>query len=166
MRQHNQDPDRLISEIARQLKHPVALDPALGERTMAEIRQVKPPRRHLAWIGLAVAASLAAFAVFLGRENSDEAVNQGVAFSLDAPAASRVSLVGDFNNWDPSATPLERVSSAGRWEAVLSLTPGRYQFTYVVDGSLWVRDPGLPQATGDDFGQPTSVITVLNRGRS
>ena len=162
-----EDSDRLIGEIARQLKHPVALDPALGTRTMAEINRASSrSRRPIAWIGVGLAAGLAAIGVYLTRGGVAGAGDQRVSFSLEAPTASRVSLVGDFNNWDPSATPLERVSSDGRWETSVPLNPGRYQFTYVIDGSRWVRDPGLPPATGDDFGQPTSVITVPGHGRS
>jgi 1,4-alpha-glucan branching enzyme len=120
----------------------------------------------LIWAGLALAAGLATLAFFLGRGGGRIATAPGVAFWLDAPGASQVSLVGDFNNWDPAATPLVRVSDRGRWETVVPLTPGRYSFTFVVDGSQWVRDPRLPQAVGDDFGQPTSVITVPTRGRT
>lgn len=158
--------DPLIEEVARQLRRPVSLDPGLDARVMAEIGRARPPRRPLAWIGLALAAGLGLLAFFMGRTGRRPAADQGISFTLDAPGASRVTLVGDFNNWDPAATPLVRVSETGRWETVVPLTPGRYQFTFVVDGSQWVRDPLLPQATGDDFGQPTSVITVLSHRRS
>ena len=158
-------PDRLIDDVARQLRYPVPINPALNERVLAEISRSPVTRRPaLAWMGLALAAGLALIA-FVTSRKSTAAENEGVAFSLDAPQATQVSLVGDFNNWDPAATPLAK-GSAGRWEAVVPLTPGRYQFTFVIDGSRWVRDPALPQAVGDDFGQPTSVITVLHRGRS
>jgi hypothetical protein len=162
---HEREPDRLIDDVARRLRSPVPLDPALNSRVLAEISRNPAARRPaIAWMGLAVAAGLALIALVLSRRGA-AGENEGVAFSLEAPQATRVSLVGDFNNWDPAATPLER-GSAGRWEAVVPLTPGRYQFTFVVDGSQWVRDPALPQAVGDDFGQPTSVITVTHRGRS
>ena len=87
-----------------------------------------------------------------------------VEFVLDAPAASTVSLVGDFNDWDPAATPLHR-DAGGAWSATLPLPPGRYQYTFIVDGGRWMADPRMPPALGDDFGTPTSVITV-SRGRS
>lgn len=160
-------PDRLIGEVARQLRRPIPLDPSLNDRVMAEIRRPQATTwRRTALAGLALAAGVGAFAVYLANRSAPPAGRQGVAFSLEAPGASRVTLVGDFNNWDPSATPLVRVSSAGRWEAVVPLTPGRYQFTFVVDDTRWVADPGLPKAVGDDFGQPTSVITVPSRGQS
>lgn len=158
------DPDRLIADVAGQLRQSMSVDPALNTRVMAEINGGPTARRPLAWIGLAVAAGIALLAFVVSREGP-AGDNEGIPFSLEAPQATQVSLVGDFNNWDPAATPLAR-GAAGRWEAVVPLTPGRYQFTFVVDGSRWVRDPSLPQALGDDFGQPTSVITVLHRGRS
>jgi hypothetical protein len=158
--------DRLIGEIARQLRHPVALDERLAGRVMAELDRPRPVSRRLAWGGMAVAAGLALLAFFLARPAHRASTGEAVSFSIDAPDASRVSLVGDFNDWDPSATPLARSADGTRWEAVLPLSPGRYQFTFVVDGSRWVRDPLLPQATGDDFGQPTSVITIVSPGRS
>src|ERR671935_1615360 len=40
----------------------------------------------------------------------------GVAFSVWAPNADAVSVIGDFNKWDPSATPLLPRQSSGIWE--------------------------------------------------
>ena len=162
---HEPTPDRLISEIARELRQPVPVNRDMNARVLAAIEGVRSVRRPVyPWLGLAVAAGLAFFAFVMLRRGPGH-TDESVAFSLEAPQASQVSLVGDFNNWDPAATPLAK-GAAGRWEAVVALTPGRYQFTYVVDGRRWVRDSSLPQAVGDDFGQPTSVITVLHRTRS
>jgi len=164
MSDHEPDTGRLIDDVVRQLRHPVPGDPAMNDRVFAEIDR-HPARRPVpAWVGWALAAGIAVIA-FVTSRKAPTGENAGIAFSLDAPLATRVNLVGDFNNWDPSATPLAK-GSAGRWEAVVTLTPGRYQFTFVVDGHRWVRDPALPQAVGDDFGQPTSVITVLHHRRS
>ena len=43
----------------------------------------------------------------------------GVAFAVWAPEAERVSVVGDFNGWDPEAAPMARMGSSGIWEAFL-----------------------------------------------
>jgi 1,4-alpha-glucan branching enzyme len=40
----------------------------------------------------------------------------GVDFAVWAPNASRVSVVGDFNGWNPDAHPLTRRHEAGVWE--------------------------------------------------
>ena len=39
----------------------------------------------------------------------------GVAFRVWAPHARAVSVVGDFNQWDASAAPMERVTDGGIW---------------------------------------------------
>jgi 1,4-alpha-glucan branching enzyme len=41
----------------------------------------------------------------------------GVHFAVWAPNASRVSVVGDFNGWDPSAHPLTRRREAASGDA-------------------------------------------------
>ena len=83
-----------------------------------------------------------------------------VQFVLRAPEAASVSLVGDFNEWDPRATPLRAVSRDGTWTVSLPLEPGRHVYAFVIDGEEWRPDPAAPTAPGDDFGVPNSVITV------
>jgi 1,4-alpha-glucan branching enzyme len=43
--------------------------------------------------------------------------NGGVHFALWAPNAQRVSVTGDFNNWDPNRNPMQELGSSGVWEA-------------------------------------------------
>ncbi len=83
-------------------------------------------------------------------------------FMLVAPSAQDVALVGDFNDWDQGATRLQKVSAqgAGLWTVEVSLPPGRYSYAFLVDGQRWVADPAAPRAVGDDFGRPSSVVTV------
>jgi 1,4-alpha-glucan branching enzyme len=40
----------------------------------------------------------------------------GVYFAVWAPNAQRVSVVGDFNNWDGRVNPMRKLLSAGVWE--------------------------------------------------
>ncbi len=63
----------------------------------------------------------------------------GVAFSVWAPNARRVSVVGDFNNWDGRRHPMRLRHSAGMWELfVPRLGPGeRYKFEVAgADGGI------------------------------
>jgi 1,4-alpha-glucan branching enzyme len=85
-----------------------------------------------------------------------------IEFALRTPADSAVVLVGDFNDWNPAATPLRRASD-GVWSVTVPLRPGRYRYTFIVDGTRWRRDPAAPPALEDDFGAPTSVITIAQR---
>jgi hypothetical protein len=84
---------------------------------------------------------------------------QPVRFALVAHGAREVSLVGDFNDWNPRATPL-RTTGAGGWTVTVPLPPGRYTYAFVVDGVTWTPDPTAPTAPGEDFGQPNSLLLV------
>jgi hypothetical protein len=81
-------------------------------------------------------------------------------FVLDAPDASRVALVGDFNGWDGTATPLKRDPSSGIWTATVRLPAGRHVYAFMVDGSELTLDPRAPTAQDPDFGTPSSVVLV------
>jgi hypothetical protein len=88
---------------------------------------------------------------------------QVVQFVLVAPGAQTVALVGDFNDWQAGATPL-RAAAAGRvWSVEVPLTAGGHRYAFVVDDDRWVPDPSAPRAAGDDFGTPSSVVTVADR---
>jgi hypothetical protein len=83
-----------------------------------------------------------------------------VRFLLVAPSAHRVSVVGDFNGWDPAATPMRRSASADdRWIVELPVQPGRHVYAFYVDGDV-LSDPTAPQAHEEDFGVPQSLLLV------
>ena len=82
-----------------------------------------------------------------------------VRFELSAPKATRVALVGSFNEWNPVATPLVRDQATGRWMVSLRLAPGRHVYAFVVDGDV-TADPSAPRAADDDFGSVNSVVFV------
>ena len=49
--------------------------------------------------------------------------------------AENVSLLGDFNNWDTKATPLEKLKT-GEFKIVIDLDKNRsYQFRYLLENS-------------------------------
>jgi hypothetical protein len=77
-----------------------------------------------------------------------------------APAARHVSVVGDFNAWDSHADAMSRDPVTGLWSHTLALRPGRHVYAFVVDDSVWMRDPRSPEAADEDFGRPGSVLLV------
>jgi RNA polymerase sigma-70 factor, ECF subfamily len=79
-------------------------------------------------------------------------------FVLADPSAKSVALIGDFNRWDPSATPLTR-SAAGIWGRTLRLTAGRHEYAYLVDGKRWVTDR-VARESHDAFDVASSVLTA------
>ena len=66
-----------------------------------------------------------------------------VKFALPADAlngAKNVALVGDFNNWDETATVM-RKQKTGVFASTINLeTDKQYQFRYLVDGTTWLND--------------------------
>ena len=81
-----------------------------------------------------------------------------VALKLRAPAAKEVFVAGSFNGWQVGATPL-RPAQGGEWQGELKLTPGRYEYLFVVDGT-WLPDPAAREAAPNPFVGWNSVLTV------
>jgi hypothetical protein len=94
--------------------------------------------------------------VRLAEERSREVVH----FAIVAPAASTVTLVGDFNAWDTKTTPMSRGAVEGLWLVTVPLPAGSYQYAFVVDGTTWMADPAAPIALEDEFGTPSSIVTI------
>jgi hypothetical protein len=85
---------------------------------------------------------------------------QSVQLVLRAPQASRVRVVGDFNSWDGDRSVMTRDPASGLWSATLALRPGRHIYAFIVDDSIWMRDPRAPAAMDSDFGRAGSVLLV------
>src|SRR5256885_1615041 len=92
--------------------------------------------------GLLFAVSLAGSVLYVlptSRRTPQPAVARAapsspiVQFGFAAPHASSVALVGDFNNWDPKATPLRAASTGGVWSVEVPIQPGRHLYAFVVD---------------------------------
>jgi 1,4-alpha-glucan branching enzyme len=113
---------------------------------------------------LVIGFAAGALTMFLLRPAPDssalpEAVS--VTFMLVADSATEVTLVGDFNNWNPQGTQLRR--RGGVWSAVVQLTPGSYNYAFLIDGRRWLPDPNAPLSAAEDFGRPSSVLFVSRR---
>jgi len=83
-----------------------------------------------------------------------------VPFSFAAPKARRVSLAGDFNDWNAEDMPMYK-SSDGVWYLSVSLTPGRYEYRFIADG-VWQDDPTAQQKVANAMGSENCVKTVFN----
>jgi hypothetical protein len=90
--------------------------------------------------------------------NGEDAPNV-VPFMLRAPGASTVAIVGDFNGWDVSKSPMQQ-SAPGVWSTTIGLVPGRHIYAFVVDDSVWTLDPRAPRVADPDFGRSGSAIVV------
>jgi 1,4-alpha-glucan branching enzyme len=82
----------------------------------------------------------------------------GVLFSYQDKLARQVSVVGDFNNWNPIATRMKK-NSFGVWEVLVPLDRGNWSYKYNVDGQ-WILDPKNFKRVSNDQGDLRSVVTV------
>ena len=69
----------------------------------------------------------------LGAHLTSVGVTAGVHFSVWAPNADRVSVIGDFNGWDGRVHPMRHLGPSGLWETLRSRA-ARWR-------ALQVRDP-------------------------
>jgi len=75
------------------------------------------------------------------------------------PRASSVQIAGDFNNWQPSKTVMEKVGENGIWQTKLKLPAGKYHYRLVVDGQ-WQQDPYNEHIEANPFGGFNSVVEI------
>jgi 1,4-alpha-glucan branching enzyme len=82
-----------------------------------------------------------------------------VSFVLPNDAvAGNVSVVGDFNSWDPFAHPL-RPRRNGTRSAAVTLPPGRrFAFRYLVEGGRWHDDETAKAFEPNGVGGHNAVI--------
>jgi 1,4-alpha-glucan branching enzyme len=71
--------------------------------------------------------------------------DDGVTFAVWAPNATKVSVVGEWNNWDGRANPMEQRGTSGIWETVCVDAPEgalyRYEITTADGHQLLKSDP-------------------------
>ena len=80
-----------------------------------------------------------------------------VRFELDYHDAGKVSLTGEFNNWDANSLPM--FNDQGRWKIDVLLAPGDYQYKFVIDNSRWILDPS-GEKIYTPKGQLNSIVRV------
>ncbi len=83
-----------------------------------------------------------------------------VTFKIPADwADKKVSLVGDFNEWDPSANKLERKN--GYWETTIRLKPEtETKFRYFLDDGRWANDDEADSYVGNSYGSEDSLLKI------
>jgi len=82
----------------------------------------------------------------------------GVCLEFIKPGARQVCVAGSFNEWKPEQAPLMPMGN-GRWVGNLAVSPGRYEYLFVVDGQ-WLPDPNAKESVQNPFGGVNSVLMV------
>lgn len=143
------------------------IDPATAPRVRAALRGGRS-RWTAIPILLATSALTAVLAWVVGvRHPSTIAAPADslvpVTFEVSVHAA-HVAVVGDFNGWDPDATPMTRTTPGGPWQAHVRVGPGRSEYAFVLDGRTWIPDPAAPLSPSNAFGGRNSVLTLRPTG--
>jgi chromosome partitioning protein len=84
---------------------------------------------------------------------------QGALFVQPAADERRVCIGGDFNQWSPIATPMQRNPRLGVWQTCVQLPPGRYRYRLVVDGR-WIPDPHNKIVEVNPYGEYDNIVEI------
>lgn len=94
-----------------------------------------------------------------GRNLSFRVVDKNlIEFRIYRPEARFISIVGDFNSWNPENDLLEK-GDDGVWRLTKRLGKGAYRYKYIVDGK-WQPDYFNSNSASDEMGGICSVVRI------
>ncbi len=79
-------------------------------------------------------------------------------FSIAAPGAMSVQLVGDFTQWQQMPINLHK-GADGIWRTTVELGPGAHHYRFLVDGQ-WRDDPECALRVPNPYGGHNAVCQV------
>jgi 1,4-alpha-glucan branching enzyme len=79
-------------------------------------------------------------------------------FTITAPGASSVQLMGDFTHWQNRPISMKKDTKGGWWTMV-ELAPGTHHYRFFVDGK-WCDDPECTVRVPNTFGGENMVQEV------
>lgn len=87
-----------------------------------------------------------------------------VTFELPGEAtatARKVSLVGDFNNWDVETLPMKQRKD-GSYSVTIALERNHeYQFRYLLDDGRWENDWKADKYTPTPYGDGENSVVIV-----
>ena len=99
-----------------------------------------------------------AHSVFAPDRYSAKKMAKPINFICIAPTAQQVSLTGDFNGWDPEATPMQRQSD-GTWLVQVAMHHGHHHYLFLIDGKTTL-DPRAQGIARNQKGERVSLMAV------
>ena len=83
-----------------------------------------------------------------------------VTFTVDAQEATTASVVGDFNNWNPSEGELSKLKN-GSFKGVFDVNKdASYEFKYYIDGA-YVNDEQADSFVFNEFAGTENGVLVV-----
>lgn len=168
--------------VKREVKAPSDVKALVMKRISTE-RTPSVPRRFLDALlrprqvtftpayGLGLAVALAAAVTLWPAEAPPSGAGPGAGavathFVFVDPQVTSVRLTGDFTSWSREGIPLRDVNGSGVWVADVELSPGVYQYVFIVDGDELKPDPRAAAQVDDGFGQTNSIVMVSSDGQT
>jgi 1,4-alpha-glucan branching enzyme len=90
--------------------------------------------------------------------NSVRKTVKPVNFVCQAQGAKRVTLIGDFNDWDPNALPLKKQPD-GSWTIQVTLGHGYHHYQFLIDGKPTL-DPRAQGVARNEANEKVSLLAV------
>ena len=81
-----------------------------------------------------------------------------ILFQTYNPKAKIISLVGDFNGWNPENDLMKR-GNDGIWRLEKRLYSGAHRYKFIIDGK-WTPDFFNPESASDDTGDLCSIVKI------
>ena len=71
---------------------------------------------------------------FLGSHITEEKGKKGVRFTVWAPNAEEISVIGDFNDWNKSENPMQKIEDSGIWTTFIEGAENKMHYKYWIRG--------------------------------
>jgi 1,4-alpha-glucan branching enzyme len=81
-----------------------------------------------------------------------------INFRCQAPQARAVSIIGEFNHWDPAVHLMQRQPD-GSWYLQIPLHHGHHRYLFLIDG-VPTLDPRAPGVARNEKGERVSLLAV------
>ncbi len=144
---------QMVNSLAGQLEAISSTADELLKATKPEIKDIEMPKiKEPEFVPATISEKLSDY---YGVNIAGDAV----AFVTLYPRAKSVQIAGDFNNWQPQATTMEKIGDSGIWQTKIKLPSGKHRYRLVVDGQ-WQQDPYNKITEMNPFGEHNSVVEI------
>jgi 1,4-alpha-glucan branching enzyme len=92
----------------------------------------------------------------MSSKNDSMGVKQ--TFTITAPGAANVQLMGDFTHWQKQPISMEK-GAKGVWQTTVELAPGTHHYRFFVDGE-WCNDPEYTVRVPNPYGGENMIRQV------
>ncbi len=82
-----------------------------------------------------------------------------VRFALLGGPGNHVFVAGTFNNWNPTANPMNYNPDSLQYKAVVAMPAGTHDYKFIVNG-VWTQDPNCKEWTRNCYGSINSVFDL------